>query len=161
MWDARSGQPIGAPLKHEKGVRSAQFSLDGTRVVTASDDGSARVWDARSGQAIGLAAWADGALALNASFSPEGHRIVVAFAAASCDRSGNWLCQARIVQAPLLPAQLDRASPAQTLTGLWRPLRLLQGGEHGAIAFLGVVLALALAAWRRWRTVRGLALDTA
>ena len=44
VWDARSGQPIGALLKHEGWVWSAQFSPDGTRVVTASDDGSARVW---------------------------------------------------------------------------------------------------------------------
>jgi WD40 repeat protein len=33
-------------------VLSAAFSPDGTRIVTASDDGTARIWDARSGQPI-------------------------------------------------------------------------------------------------------------
>ena len=31
--------------EHTDSVRSAQFSPDGLRVVTASDDGTARVWD--------------------------------------------------------------------------------------------------------------------
>ena len=32
---------------HTSGVRSASFSPDGSRVVTASDDGTAKVWDAQ------------------------------------------------------------------------------------------------------------------
>ena len=48
VWDAASGKPIGAPMKHESGVLSAKFSPDGQRVVTASKDGTARLWDAIS-----------------------------------------------------------------------------------------------------------------
>ncbi len=35
---------------HTGSVVSAAFSPDGTRVVTASDDGTARIWDAASGK---------------------------------------------------------------------------------------------------------------
>jgi WD40 repeat protein len=45
IWDAQSGQPLTAPLRHNGPVRSAQFSPDGRRIVTASADNAARVWD--------------------------------------------------------------------------------------------------------------------
>jgi len=37
---------------HESQVTSAQYSHDGKRIVTASDDGTARVWDANSGKEL-------------------------------------------------------------------------------------------------------------
>ncbi|MCY2991069.1 MAG: WD40 repeat domain-containing protein [Planctomycetota bacterium] len=43
--DAASGAPLGALLRHEGSVLSAGFSPDGARVVTASEDQTARVWD--------------------------------------------------------------------------------------------------------------------
>ena len=39
---------------HEGGVNSAAFSPDGTRVVTASDDRTARVWDAATGAELAV-----------------------------------------------------------------------------------------------------------
>ena len=39
---------------HTGYVRSAAFSGDGKRVVTASRDSTARVWDAESGRNLGL-----------------------------------------------------------------------------------------------------------
>ena len=56
---------------------SASFSPDGTRVVTASQDGTAKVWDAKTGtEALtlkGHTGWVG-----SASFSPDGTRIVTA-----------------------------------------------------------------------------------
>ena len=51
--------PAGSLTLHDKifGFDSvkvfAHFSPDGQRLLTASDDGTARVWDARTGQALG------------------------------------------------------------------------------------------------------------
>jgi hypothetical protein len=44
IWNATSGQPIATLTGHARGVPAASFSPDGTRVVTASIDHTARVW---------------------------------------------------------------------------------------------------------------------
>jgi WD40 repeat protein len=44
VWDAQSGELLAVLAGHEGSVESAAFSTDGTRVVTASEDGTARVW---------------------------------------------------------------------------------------------------------------------
>jgi predicted oxidoreductase (fatty acid repression mutant protein) len=64
---------------HADRVLAAAFSPDGTRVVTASADRTARVWDAATGAVIAvLAGHTDGVNA--AAFSSEGSRIVTASA---------------------------------------------------------------------------------
>jgi hypothetical protein len=62
---------------HASSVIIAMFSPDGRRIVTASDDNTARVWDAESGTEIAaLQGHAGGAW--SAAFSPDGRRIVFA-----------------------------------------------------------------------------------
>ena len=61
----------------QTGSIPAQFSPDGKRIVTASDDGTARVWDAQTGQPL-TEPMKHGNVAVSAQFSPDGKRIVTA-----------------------------------------------------------------------------------
>ena len=77
VWDARTGQAVGAPLQHQGFVTAVAWSPDGTRVVTASDDKTARVWDARTGQAVGAPLQHQDSVTAVA-WSPDGTRVVTA-----------------------------------------------------------------------------------
>ncbi|WP_197727298.1 P-loop NTPase fold protein [Rhizobium ruizarguesonis] len=61
-------------LGHKTDVTSADFSPDGSRVVTSSWDNTARIWDAATGREISVLN-GDGGL-FTAAFSPDGSRIV-------------------------------------------------------------------------------------
>jgi energy-coupling factor transporter ATP-binding protein EcfA2 len=69
--------PITPPLQHREGVRSAAFSPDGARVVTASGDRSARVWDAATGKSLSPPLQHQEGVR-GAAFSPDGTRVVTA-----------------------------------------------------------------------------------
>ena len=65
---------------HEGRVWSAAFSPDGKRIVTASDDKTARLWDAGTGKQIGEPLEGHMGHVSSAAFSPDGKRIVTASA---------------------------------------------------------------------------------
>jgi WD40 repeat protein len=60
---------------HTEPVNCAAFSFDGSRVVTASDDQTARLWDAQTGQEIVVLSAHAGPVQ-NAAFSLDGARVV-------------------------------------------------------------------------------------
>ena len=62
---------------HASAVLSASFSPDGSRVVTGSEDKTAKVWDARTGAEL-LTFKGHTGVVLSAAFSPDGARVVTA-----------------------------------------------------------------------------------
>jgi hypothetical protein len=59
-------------------VTSAAFSPDGERIVTVSQDKTARIWDAMSGKPIGESLKGHDDVVRSAAFSADGKRIVTA-----------------------------------------------------------------------------------
>jgi eukaryotic-like serine/threonine-protein kinase len=60
---------------HGARVYSGAYSRDGTRIVTASADGTARIWDARTGAQLAVLS-GHGDVVYDAAYSPDGLRIV-------------------------------------------------------------------------------------
>jgi WD40 repeat protein/TPR repeat protein len=58
---------------------AAAYSPDGTRIVTASVDKTARIWDAHSGAKL-IALSGHGSAVIDAAYSPDGTRVVTASA---------------------------------------------------------------------------------
>ena len=58
-------------------VLSAAFSPDGRRIVTASEDQTARIWDADTAKPLAVLSGHRGPVRI-AAFSPDGRRIVTA-----------------------------------------------------------------------------------
>lgn len=75
IWDATTGQPVGAVMRHENWPLSIDFSPEGQRVVTAAKDHTVRVWDALTGLPLSEPMRHD-APVLSARFSPDGQRIL-------------------------------------------------------------------------------------
>ena len=69
-----TGKEIAVLRGHEYQVNSAVFSPDGTRVVTASADKTARIWDAATGKEVAVLRHEDEVY--SAAFSTDGTRIV-------------------------------------------------------------------------------------
>ncbi|MFO1499275.1 MAG: protein kinase [Verrucomicrobiota bacterium] len=77
LWDAQTGQPLGASFRHSRGVWTATFSRDGRWVLTGSDDGTARVWDAQTHRPISAPMkHRNNAPVFRAWFSPDSQFVV-------------------------------------------------------------------------------------
>lgn len=65
-----SGKEIGPPLSHGSLIVDAAFNADGTRLVTSSDDNTARIWDPATGSLLVQIARHPGSIRATA-FSPD------------------------------------------------------------------------------------------
>jgi WD40 repeat protein/tRNA A-37 threonylcarbamoyl transferase component Bud32 len=70
-------RPLGRPMRHDRAVRMANFSPDGNKVITASDDGTARVWDGRTGEPVTPPLRHEDVVRC-AVFSPDGRSVLTA-----------------------------------------------------------------------------------
>ena len=61
---------------HGSFVNFAAYSLDGTHIVTASGDKTARTWDARTGAQLVVLSGQSGSVIISAAYSPDGTHIV-------------------------------------------------------------------------------------
>jgi WD40 repeat protein len=52
LRDARSGEPLTAPLACGTSIQSVEFSGDGSRMLTISEDGTVTVWDSLTGDMV-------------------------------------------------------------------------------------------------------------
>jgi WD40 repeat protein len=50
--EAATGKPVATLRGHTDGLFAIAFSPDGTRVLTGSNDDTARLWDAATGKAV-------------------------------------------------------------------------------------------------------------
>ncbi|WP_425218325.1 AAA-like domain-containing protein, partial [Tumidithrix helvetica] len=79
---------------HTSPVNNVNFSSDGSKIVTASDDKTARVWDLQGNQIVELKGHTN--TVKSANFSPDGNKIVTASAdntARVWDLQGNQLVE--------------------------------------------------------------------
>ncbi|CAG7851430.1 SubName: Full=Related to WD40-repeat protein (Notchless protein) {ECO:0000313/EMBL:CCA73057.1} [Serendipita indica DSM 11827] len=86
LWDARTGQPLGESQGHTSGIDSLALSIDGSRIVSGSMDGTIVLWDVTTGQSLGEPLqghddWVD-----SVAFSRDGSRIA----------SGSWDATVRL-----------------------------------------------------------------
>ena len=75
VWDAKSGAELVTLKGHKNLLQSASFSPDGSTVVTASFDKTAKIWDAKTGAEI-LTLKGHYNSVHSAAFSPDGSRVV-------------------------------------------------------------------------------------
>jgi len=86
LWDARTGKALSPPLAGRRrtgaradssqSLRAGVIHPDGRRAVTGGSDAVLRFWDLRDGLSLGEAEF--GGSIMDAEFSPDGQRLLVA-----------------------------------------------------------------------------------
>ena len=77
FWDPLTGAPLGKLEGHTGRILYAVFSPDGSRLLTASLDGTARLWDMHSGEELHAFHTSLEFGFTGVAFSPDGERLVL------------------------------------------------------------------------------------
>ncbi|MBI1914702.1 MAG: protein kinase [Planctomycetes bacterium] len=79
VWDVASGKPLTPVFRHGTGdrarIHSVSFSPEGNYVLTAGQDGTARLWKAATGAPVDVA-FTHNHSVNHAAFSPDGRKVV-------------------------------------------------------------------------------------
>ena len=78
VWDMGQDAPALVLDAHDSNVTSAVFSPDGSKILSSSFDGTAKVWDAKDGTQLLTLESSDGSAVQDARFSDDGRQIVIA-----------------------------------------------------------------------------------
>jgi WD40 repeat protein len=85
VWDAQTGKELFALKGHTDMIWKVDFSPDGKRLVSVSDDNTLKVWDAQSGRELfSLKEQSDG------FFSPDGKRLATVGEGSTTPRISVW-----------------------------------------------------------------------
>lgn len=75
LWEARTGQLLATLRSNDRDITGIAFSPDGTRMVTAANEATARVWSTTDGREL-LTLSDHENFVPHADFSADGHRIL-------------------------------------------------------------------------------------
>lgn len=75
FWDVLTGAIVATLTGHTRLAFPVGFNPDGTRLLTVSEDGTAKVWDVAAGTEL-FSLVGDGSAIQLAAYSPDGYRIV-------------------------------------------------------------------------------------
>jgi WD40 repeat protein len=78
ITNSQNGDVVYVLMGHTRLVKEARFSLDGSKIVTVSCDGCAKIWDAHTGKQIGLDLTGHLEYPHTAAFSPDGLLLITA-----------------------------------------------------------------------------------
>jgi eukaryotic-like serine/threonine-protein kinase len=128
VWDARTGARMGELVGHRDQVLSVAYDAEGRRIVTASEDESARIWDVRTSSPAAILGGHTKAVRA-AVFSPGGDRILTA----SHDRSARlWDVGGQLRFSSLEVSSAELTSAAYSPDGRWAVV----AGKDGAVRVL-------------------------
>jgi WD40 repeat protein len=120
IWNLSTNTVVSL-VGHEDFITSARFNLNGRFVVTAADDGSARVWDVATGAQLAVIKFKAGKTTA-ASFSRDGSQLLIASEDGKA-RIWDWKSDQKIVEMAGHAKSLSGAefspSDEQVLTTSW------------------------------------------
>ena len=78
ITNSQNGDIVYVLTGHTRLVKEARFSFDGSKIVTVSCDGCAKIWDAHTGKQVGLDLTGHLKCPHTAAFSPDGLLLITA-----------------------------------------------------------------------------------